>query len=141
MPVGPETCFRIASVSKQFTCAAILMLEAEGRLSRDDLVGDHLPDMTEPTATLPLRLLMHNASGVRDMFGILQHGGADLAQPMLGGDADGRDRPAADAELPAGQPVSVQQLELPAAGAHSSRPCRARHWGRSWSAGSSRRWA
>jgi D-aminopeptidase len=81
VPIGPGTCFRIASVSKQFTCAAILMLAAEGRLSLEDRVGDHLPAMTEPTASLSLRLLMHNASGVRDMFGILLHGGADLAQP------------------------------------------------------------
>jgi D-aminopeptidase len=81
VPVGPQTCFRIASVSKQFTCAAILLLAAEGRLSLEDPVGAHLPAMTEPTASLPLRLLMHNASGVRDMFGVLQQGGADLAQP------------------------------------------------------------
>jgi D-aminopeptidase len=36
VPIGPETCFRIASVSKQFTCAAILMLAAEGRLKVTD---------------------------------------------------------------------------------------------------------
>ncbi len=81
VPVGPQTCFRIASVSKQFTCAAILLLAAEGKLSLEDRVGDHLPAMTAPTAALSLRLLMHNASGVRDMFGILSQGGADLAQP------------------------------------------------------------
>ncbi len=81
VPVGLQTCFRIASVSKQFTCAAIFLLAAEGKLSLEDRVGDHLPAMTQPTAALPLRLLMHNASGVRDMFGILQQGGADLAQP------------------------------------------------------------
>ena len=30
VPIGPATRFRIASVSKQFTCAAILMLAEEG---------------------------------------------------------------------------------------------------------------
>ena len=36
VPIGPQTTFRIASVSKQFTCAAILLLAAEGKLSIDD---------------------------------------------------------------------------------------------------------
>src|ERR1700677_1770045 len=42
VPIGPATTFRIASVSKQFTCAAILMLVAEGRLHVDDEVRDHI---------------------------------------------------------------------------------------------------
>jgi D-aminopeptidase len=29
VPIGPQTTFRIASVSKQFTCTAILLLEAK----------------------------------------------------------------------------------------------------------------
>src|SRR5215469_16194337 len=48
IPIGPQTTFRIASVSKQFTCAAILLLAAEGKLSIEDDVRDHirpLPDL------------------------------------------------------------------------------------------------
>src|SRR3984957_20756236 len=43
VPIGPQTTFRIASVSKQFTCTAILLLAAEGKLSIDDDVRDHIP--------------------------------------------------------------------------------------------------
>src|SRR5690242_19162772 len=43
VPIGSETTFRIASVSKQFSCAAILLLATEGRLSPDDDIRDHLP--------------------------------------------------------------------------------------------------
>ena len=34
----------IGSISKQFTAAAILLLEEDGALSTDDLVAEHLPD-------------------------------------------------------------------------------------------------
>src|SRR5580698_2361036 len=48
IPIGPGTTFRIASVSKQFTCAAILLLAAEGKLNIEDAVRDHIaafPDL------------------------------------------------------------------------------------------------
>src|SRR5277367_1225747 len=47
VPIGPATTFRIASVSKQFTCAAILLLATEGRLSLDDDVRDHIPALPD----------------------------------------------------------------------------------------------
>ncbi len=78
VPIGPETCFRIASVSKQFTCAAILLLAAEGRLGVGDRVRDHLPGLPECMAEVTLDHLMHNSSGVRDMLEIMRQGGVDL---------------------------------------------------------------
>ena len=36
VPIGPDTAFRVASVTKQFTCAAVLMLAEEGRLRLED---------------------------------------------------------------------------------------------------------
>ena len=87
VPVGPDTAFRVASVTKQFTCAAILMLAAEGRLRLDDDARAHLPelpDMGGPTPGTPVTVthLMHNTSGIRDMLGIMRQGGADLGQPL-----------------------------------------------------------
>ncbi len=38
-----DTVFRIASMTKSFTAAAVLMLRDEGRLRLDDPVADHLP--------------------------------------------------------------------------------------------------
>jgi CubicO group peptidase (beta-lactamase class C family) len=40
---GPDTVFRIASMTKSFTATAVLMLRDEGLLRLDDLVADHLP--------------------------------------------------------------------------------------------------
>ncbi len=78
VPVGPETCFRIASVSKQFTCLAVLMLAQEGRLSVEDPVGLHLPELPEWGGRVTLDQLMHNTGGVRDMLEVLRQGGGDL---------------------------------------------------------------
>ncbi len=82
VPVGPDTTFRVASVTKQFTCAAILLLADEGRLRLDDDVRIHLPDLPDMGAPVTVAHLMHNTSGIRDMLGIQRMGGADLGQPL-----------------------------------------------------------
>jgi D-aminopeptidase len=81
VPIGPQTTFRIASVSKQFTCTAILLLEAEGRLSIDDDVRRYLPALPDLGHRITLAHLMHNTSGIRDMLEIMRLGGLDLGQP------------------------------------------------------------
>jgi CubicO group peptidase (beta-lactamase class C family) len=81
VPIGPETTFRIASVSKQFTCAAILLLAAEKRLSIEDDVREHIQALPELGHRITIAHLMHNTSGIRDMLEIMRLGGADLAQP------------------------------------------------------------
>jgi CubicO group peptidase (beta-lactamase class C family) len=80
-PIGPETAFRIASVSKQFTCAAVLMLAAEGRLEVQDGVRQHIPELPDYGTRLTIAHLMHNTSGIRDMLALMRLGGADLGQP------------------------------------------------------------
>ncbi|MEJ0020136.1 MAG: serine hydrolase domain-containing protein [Acetobacteraceae bacterium] len=86
VPIGPQTTFRIASVSKQFTCAAILLLAAEGRLSVEDDVRHYIPDLPDLGTRITLDHLMHNTSGIRDMLEIMRLGGADLAQPCTPAD-------------------------------------------------------
>ena len=80
VPIGPQTVFRIASVSKQFTCAAVLMLAAEGRLGLDDKASDHVPGL--PDLGVTIRHMLHNSSGMRDMLEIMRQGGADLGTPI-----------------------------------------------------------
>lgn len=81
VPIGSATTFRIASVSKQFTCAAILMLVAEGRLAIDDDVRSHIAALPDLGERITISHLMHNTSGIRDMLEIMRLGGADLGQP------------------------------------------------------------
>ena len=52
VPIRPDTRFRIASVSKQFTVTAALMLAAEGRLKLSDPPHKYLPELPPLLATL-----------------------------------------------------------------------------------------
>jgi D-aminopeptidase len=95
VPIGPDTAFRIASVSKQFTCAAILLLAREGKLSVEDDIRRHLPELPEFGATVTLAHCMRNSSGLRDMLELMRLGGVELAEPVSADDllaAVGRQR-------------------------------------------------
>ena len=60
-----ETPSRIASVTKQFTAAAILRLAEERRLSLDDTIGAHLPEYPEPAASrITIRQMLNHSSGL-----------------------------------------------------------------------------
>lgn len=63
--IGPDTVFEIASVSKQFTALAVLLLEADGKLRLDDSVQQHLPELA-PLIPQPvsLRQLLHHTGGL-----------------------------------------------------------------------------
>jgi CubicO group peptidase (beta-lactamase class C family) len=88
VPIGPETTFRIASVSKQFTCAAILLLARDGKLAPSDPVGKHLPRLPPILASITLDHLMRNTSGLRDMLELNRLGGADLGTPLTEAELD-----------------------------------------------------
>ncbi|MFL1464017.1 serine hydrolase domain-containing protein [Roseococcus sp. DSY-14] len=94
VPIGPDTAFRIASVSKHVTCAALLLLEREGRLRLDDPLGKHLPALPAAFHPLPLRLLAQNRAGLRDMFELARLGGLDLSHPVSEAELDGLIAPA-----------------------------------------------
>lgn len=57
----PETRFRIGSVSKQFTAAAILTLQEQGLLSVNDYISDHLSDFPNGTQITLKHLLTHTS--------------------------------------------------------------------------------
>jgi CubicO group peptidase (beta-lactamase class C family) len=88
VPLGVASCFRIASVSKQFTCAAILLLERDGLLSVADPVRQHLPELPESLDSITLDHLMRNSSGLRDMVELMRLGGADLGTQVSGAELD-----------------------------------------------------
>ncbi|MBX9626198.1 MAG: beta-lactamase family protein [Gemmataceae bacterium] len=64
IPNTPDTRFRIASLTKQFTAAAILVLEQQGKLSVADPVGKHVPGVPKAWAGVTLLQLMSHSSGV-----------------------------------------------------------------------------
>ena len=64
--VDGRTNFRLASVSKQFTAMAVLLLEHEGVLGLDDPLARWLPGLPPATRTVTLRHLLAHASGLVD---------------------------------------------------------------------------
>lgn len=64
VPVTPETNFRLASITKQFTAACIRLLEQEGRLSLDEPVGQYLPELGAPGERITIRHLLTHTSGI-----------------------------------------------------------------------------
>lgn len=66
-PADPNAPQPIASVSKQFTAAALLLLEDEGKLSLDDTVSKHLPGVTGGDRITIRQLLSHTA-GLQDYW-------------------------------------------------------------------------
>src|SRR5260370_456690 len=62
VPSSPSARFRVASITKQFTAAAILLLEERGRLKIDDLVKTHLPEAPATWDRITIfHLLTHTA--------------------------------------------------------------------------------
>jgi CubicO group peptidase (beta-lactamase class C family) len=78
--IESETSFRIASVTKQFTCLAVLLLASEGRLALGDDVRRHLPQFPDLGAPITIDQLMRNMSGIRDMLELMRMGGLELDQ-------------------------------------------------------------
>ena len=66
-PVAPETMFAIGSVTKQFTCSALLLLAQEKKLSLDDRVSRYMPRLTRAGDITLLELGQH-VSGYRDYY-------------------------------------------------------------------------
>ena len=63
----PRLPYQIASVSKQFTAAAMLLLEDEGKLSLDDHVDRYLPGITGG-GRITLRQLLSHTAGLQDYW-------------------------------------------------------------------------
>jgi len=59
--------YSIGSISKQFTAAAILMLQEEGKLSLDDAVGKYIPGLTEGNK-VTIRQILSHTSGYQDYW-------------------------------------------------------------------------
>ncbi|MFK7919035.1 MAG: serine hydrolase domain-containing protein [Ilumatobacter sp.] len=65
-----DTVYDIGSLTKQFTAAAILRLEMDGRLSVDDAIGQHLDGLTPAQSEITLHQLLTHTSGVPNAIGL-----------------------------------------------------------------------
>jgi len=67
LPVEPDTQFAIGSVTKQFTCACVLLLAEDGKLSVHDKVSNYFPKLTRAGEITVLDLMNHT-SGYPDYY-------------------------------------------------------------------------
>ncbi len=65
-PIDFRTNFRLASVSKQFTAAAVMLLVRDGKLRYEDRLTDIFPDFPEYGQVITIRNLLDHTSGLPD---------------------------------------------------------------------------
>jgi CubicO group peptidase (beta-lactamase class C family) len=75
IPITPSTVFPIASVSKQFTAMAILLLVKDGVVSLDEDIRTYIPEVPDFGYTITLRHLIYHTSGLRDQWALLTFAG------------------------------------------------------------------
>jgi D-alanyl-D-alanine carboxypeptidase len=66
-PARPEMRYSVGSISKQFTAAAILLLQEQGKLSLDDKVAKFIPELTRANE-VTIRQLLSHTSGYQDYW-------------------------------------------------------------------------
>jgi CubicO group peptidase (beta-lactamase class C family) len=67
IPATPSMRYSIGSISKQFTAAAILMLQEEKKLSLDDPVGKYIPGLTRGNE-VTIRQILSHTTGYQDYW-------------------------------------------------------------------------
>jgi CubicO group peptidase (beta-lactamase class C family) len=75
VPITSATVFHVASMSKQFTAASIVLLAQQGKLSLDDDVREYIPELPNFGERITIRHLVHHTSGLRDQWNLLDLAG------------------------------------------------------------------
>jgi len=69
VPNTPQTKFRLASITKQFTAMAILQLQQQGKLNVQDPICQHIQDCPEAWQPITIQHLLTHTSGIHDYTG------------------------------------------------------------------------
>ena len=85
VPAAASTIYRLASITKQFTAAAILHLADEGKLSLEDRISDYLPEYPDSGRRITIRNLLSHTSGLSDaaVFPIFEEGGVGYTRDQI----------------------------------------------------------
>lgn len=70
-PLTPDSVFESGSLAKQFTAAALLLLAQDGKLTLDDDIRRHLPEMPDYGTPITIRHLLNHTSGLREQWSLL----------------------------------------------------------------------
>jgi CubicO group peptidase (beta-lactamase class C family) len=83
VPLTSSSVFHVASVSKQFTGTAILLLAGDGKLSLDDDIRKHLPELPDFGKRITIRQLANHTSGIRDQWDLLNLAGWRYSRDLI----------------------------------------------------------
>jgi CubicO group peptidase (beta-lactamase class C family) len=72
--VKPETNFRLASVSKQFTAVAVLQLIEKGKLSLNTKLSDIFPELPTYAKSISVQQMLNHTSGILDYDDVIDEG-------------------------------------------------------------------
>lgn len=78
-PLTDESVFYMASVSKQFTAASVVLAAEQGLLSLDDNVRKYVPELPDYGRPITLREMLHYTSGFRDFLTLVYLSGRDIS--------------------------------------------------------------
>src|SRR5688572_21476977 len=76
IPNTPQTIFESGSVAKQFTAAAIVLLQQDGKLNIDDPVRKYITDLPDYGKPLTIRHILTHTAGLRDWGSVMALTGA-----------------------------------------------------------------
>jgi CubicO group peptidase (beta-lactamase class C family) len=79
VPLASQSTFYLASVSKQFTAASVVLAAERGFLSLDDDVRKYIPELPDYGHPITLRQMLHQTSGFRDFLALTYLSGRDIS--------------------------------------------------------------
>jgi CubicO group peptidase (beta-lactamase class C family) len=83
VPLKPEDVMRLGSLTKQFTATGILLLEQDGKLSVDDDLAKHVPEIPPASKPTTLRHLLNQTSGIFSYTSMPDFGAANVKDVTL----------------------------------------------------------
>lgn len=75
IPWERGTISNIGSVTKQFTAMGVLTLQAQGKMSLDDDIRTHIPELRDFGTPITIRNLLNHTGGYREIYNLLPIGG------------------------------------------------------------------
>ncbi len=75
VPWARGTISNIGSVTKQFTAMGVLTLQAQGKMSLDDDIRTHIPELRDFGTPITIRNLLNHTGGYREVYNLLPIGG------------------------------------------------------------------
>jgi CubicO group peptidase (beta-lactamase class C family) len=86
VPNTAQTIFESGSVAKQFTAAALVLLQQDGKLNLDDPVRKYIPELPDYGSPLTIRHLLNHTSGLRDWGTVMSLTGAGRGDRVINQD-------------------------------------------------------